>query len=321
MANPTRRWSVWLQRLIPIVALAVFGIAIAFIVRVFGQYTFAEILAAISAIPRDDLALAAVLTAIAYLTLCTYDIMGLRYVGSKLPVRPAIFTAFTAFAFGNNIGLAAVAGSSVRLRLYGSFGLQPGQILRVIAFVTMTFWVGFLSIAGLSMMMAPVTLPEGYGISAGLSSTIGAVCLSLAALYIGLCRYFRRPVFIRGVTLHLPHPGLAITQAATAAIDWMLAAGVLYLLLPHEHIGYFPFLSIFISAQIVALVTNVPGGIGVLEALVIYFMSTDNEASPEILGGLLVYRLIYYIAPLIVAALLFLSHEIRERRSRKPVTA
>ncbi|MES2962863.1 MAG: hypothetical protein V4760_03165 [Bdellovibrionota bacterium] len=314
MANPTRRWSVWLNRLIPLVALVVFAIAIAFIARTFGKYTFDEILGAMRAIPTIDMVAASVLTAVAYLVLCTYDIMGLRYVGSKLPIRSALFTAFTAFAFGNNIGLAAVAGGSVRLRLYGSYGLQPGQILRVIAFVTMTFWVGFFTIAGLSMMMGPVSLPDGYGIPAGVSMAIGAGSLTIAALYVGLCRFFHRPILVRGVMIRLPHPGLAITQATTAAIDWMLAAAVLYLLLPHDHIGYFMFLSIFVSSQIVALVTNVPGGVGVLEALVIYFMSVDHEPHPAVLGGLLVYRLIYYIAPLVLAAIMFATHEIRMRR-------
>lgn len=321
MANPTRRWSVWLHRLIPIVALVVFGIAITFIARVFGKYSLAEILSAMNAIPKADLIGASALTAIAYLVLSSYDVMGLRYIGSKLPTRQAVFTAFTAFAFGNNIGLAAVAGSSVRFRLYSSFGLEPKQILKIIAFVTMTFWVGFLTIAGLSMLVEPVSLPVGYEISQGLSSTIGSLALTLAAGYIGLCRYFHRPVMIKGQIIHLPPAGLALAQALTAAVDWMLAAGVLYLLLPHDHIAYFTFLSIFVSAQIVALVTNVPGGVGVLEALVIYFMSTDHEPSPAVLGGLLVYRLIYYIAPLLLATAMFASHEIARRRRRPAIAS
>lgn len=317
MANSTRRWSVWLHRLIPLVALVMFGIAITFIVRVFGKYSLSEIFVAMNAIPQNDLVGAAVLTAVAYLVLSTYDVMGLRYIGSRLPTRQALFTAFIAFAFGNNIGLASVAGSSVRFRLYSGYGVEPKQILKIIAFVTLTFWVGFFTIAGLSLLVQPVSLPDGYSISPSLSTFIGCIALTIAALYVGLCRYFRRPILIKGQLLKLPHPGLALTQAFTAAVDWMLAAGVLYLLLPHDHIGYFMFLSIFVSAQIVALVSNVPGGVGVLEALVIYFMSTNHEPSAAVLGGLLVYRLIYYIAPLAVAATMFIVHEIGKRRFQK----
>ncbi|MEK7354987.1 MAG: lysylphosphatidylglycerol synthase domain-containing protein, partial [Bdellovibrionota bacterium] len=278
--------------------------------KVFGKYSAAEITAAISAIPLRDLAAASVLTVFSYLVLCCYDLMALSYVEGRMRLRSLFFTAFTAYAFGNNIGLASVAGSSIRFRLYTGFGLKPGQILRIIAFVTTTFWLGFLSIAGLAMLMSPIQLPSNYAISASLSTAIGTCALLLAALYIGFCRFARTPFILKGQHLNLPRPGLALTQALTAAFDWALAASVLYFLLPHGHIGFFAFLSIFVTAQVIALITSVPGGVGVLEALVVYFMSANHEPTPAILGGLLVYRLIYYVIPLLFAAFLFAAHEI-----------
>lgn len=317
MASSTRRWSVWLHRLIPLVALAVFAVAIGFLVRVFGKYGLDEIWRAMSAIPAKDLALALAFTIASYLVLCTYDLMALSYVGRRLPARSALFTAFTAFAFSNNIGFATLAGSSIRFRLYMGYGLKAGDVVKLIAFVTLTFWVGFLTIAGVALFMGPIPLPGEFQFSEELAAIVGTGSLALAAIYVVLCRFFHRPLFVKGQLIRLPRSSLALAQAFTAAFDWMLAAAVLYLLLPHEHIGYLAFLSIFVSAQVIALVTHVPGGVGVLEALVIYFMSTDHEPTPAVLGGLLVYRIVYYVGPLIVAAVLFAAHEISNRRGSR----
>jgi phosphatidylglycerol lysyltransferase len=316
MGKPsTRHWSVWFHRLVPIVALVVFAFAISFIVRTFGRYSWNEIAAAMGAIPSTDLTKAGVLTILSYLVLACYDLMGMNYIGSRVRARSVMFTAFTAYAFGNNIGLSSLAGNSMRFRLYTNYGVGPVQILKVIAFVTTTFWLGFLSITAIAMLTSPVQLPDRYALSASLSTTIGLVALVLAATYVGACRVFHRPIKILGKTLELPRPRLALLQAATAAFDWVLAAGVLYFLLPHDHIGFFAFLSIFVSAQIVALVSNVPGGVGVLEALVIFFMSANHEPTPAILGGLVVYRLMYYIFPLLVAATMYVVHEVSIRRA------
>lgn len=103
-----------------------------------------------------------------------------------------------------------------------------------------------------------------------------------------------------------------------ASFDWVLAAYVLYLLMPlsiEADFGFF--LTVFVSAQLLALIANVPGGLGLLETMMIYFISPHPGARADILGALLAYRVIYYFIPLALAVIGLLGFEFYRRRSER----
>src|SRR6185295_14745392 len=94
----------------------------------------------------------------------------------------------------------------------------------------------------------------------------------------------------------------------------MLAATVLYILLPDTlPTGFVQFLGAFLLAQIAGVASNVPGGLGVFEAIIVLFLAPYYSAS-AILGALIAFRGIYYLLPLVLAILLLATHEILEKR-------
>jgi phosphatidylglycerol lysyltransferase len=309
------QWRSLARKLMPVVALAVFALGLFIIHHLLHRYSYREIEGYILAIPLSRTLTAVVLTGFSYFVLAGYDLLAFRYVGRNLPKRKIAFAAMTAFAFGNNIGLANLAGSSIRLRIYSTYGIEPKEIFKIIAFCSLTFWVGFFALAGAMLTFYPLPVPPQFGISVNVIRIAGVFLMAGSIAYVALCLVRKRPLFVRGQSLKLPSFTLALSQIAFAAGDWAIAGYILFSLMPAASgLSYPQFLSIFISAQVLALLAHVPGGVGVLEALVIYFVSPDHQANPGVLGGLLAYRAIYYLLPLLTAAVSLISYEIYRKR-------
>src|SRR5699024_5027070 len=82
---------------------------------------------------------------------------------------------------------------------------------------------------------------------------------------------------------------------------------VLYVILPFGEINFFSFVGVYLLAQIAGLFSQVPGGLGVFESIMLLYLSNFMPGS-QALGILVVYRLVYYILPL-VGALIVLGYQ------------
>lgn len=305
----------WIHKAVPLLALLVFCVALYFLHRLLRQHSYHDILNNVRAIPRKQVWAAIGTTVLSYLVLTLYDWIGFEYIGRRLARIQVAFTSFVAYAFGNTIGLANLAAASVRLRLYSSFGLEPVDIVKIVALNSLTFWLGFLAIAGLALATNPLDMPEGYGVTAGTIRWVGITCISLVTGYLVFAGVRRSPLTIRGRTFQVPSLKVSLHQILVASCDWLLAGYTLYLLLPASpHLTYPKFLSVFASAQFIALLAHIPGGVGVLEALVIYFITPDHQANSQVLGALLTYRVIYYLLPFLSAVILLGGYEVAQKR-------
>ncbi len=74
----------------------------------------------------------------------------------------------------------------------------------------------------------------------------------------------------------------------------------------------FQFLGVFIFAQIVALISHVPGGLGVFESMILLLVPVIP--ADQLLSSMLIYRGIYYLSPLALAALLLAGNELLEKQ-------
>jgi len=305
-----------LRRFAPLLSLALFGVALLALHHALAGHHYRDIAAHIENISASRLSLAAVLTLAGYVVLTGYDFLGLRYIGKTLPRARVAAASFTAYAFSNNIGFAALAGGSVRLRLYSGWGLSTVEVAKLVGFAALTFWIGFLALEGTTLTFAPLpdTMPnlmQGVGARA-----TGIALLAVVSAYVLTTFLRRRPLVIRGLEIPMPSPGMAFTQIFVSLLDWALAGGVLYVLMPAQlHLSYVNFLAIFLLAQVIGLVSHVPGGLGVFESVMLVLLG-EYTAPPAVVAALLAFRLIYYLAPLAAAALMLGVHELTERRAR-----
>jgi uncharacterized membrane protein YbhN (UPF0104 family) len=171
-------------------------------------------------------------------------------------------------------------------------------------------------IGGVAMLLDGGLVQEwsdlpSYGVNA-----LGVLCLALVAAY-GTVGYWRKePFSLWGFQLRVPGPGFAGVQIAVSGIDWLLVASVLYVLMPQNDVFNFPsFLGVFVLAYFLGIISNVPGGLGVFEAVIL--KSLHGSVPPEaVLSSLLVYRGVYHLLPLMIGGVIFLVNELKRSQER-----
>jgi phosphatidylglycerol lysyltransferase len=304
----------WFRSLGPLVSLALFAAALWVLRGELRHYSYHQILQQFRSVPAAQVALALLLSAVSYLVLTGYDTLGLRYARHKLPYRRTALASFIGYAFSNAIGYSLVSGGSVRLRLYSGWGLSALAITRVIAFCGVTFWLGFLAMAGAVFTAEPLALPASLHLPFVSARPLGVLFLLVVAGFAAVSFVRKRPVRLRGLEFPMPAPGLLAGQFLVSCLDWAAAGAVLYCLLPSgSGLSYAGFLGVFLLAQIIGVVSQVPGGLGVFETVMLV-MLRPNLPAATVLGSMLAFRVIYYVLPLALAALLLGAHELVQRR-------
>ena len=310
------------RRLASLIPLALFTAALWLLHRELDPRHYHQALAYVRELPNLSLIVAAGLTALGYLALTGYDFLGCRYAGSPLPYRQVALAGFTAYAFSNTLGQALLTSVPLRFRLYSSWGVSAEQVTKIVGFGFLTFWVGFVSLVGLVFAVVPGTLPPSIDLAGAGERPVGIALLVLVALYLAACARFRRTLVIRSWQISLPTLRLAVSQVAVSATDWLLAAAVLYVLLPTATTPPFPgFLVAFLLAQMAGFTSQVPGGLGVFETVLVLSLGAGGGAAGApgtggLLGALLLYRAIYYLGPLVLAALTLAGVELHRERVR-----
>lgn len=262
------------------------------------------------ALPPWRIAAALGCTIASYLCLTLYDVIALAVIGRPLPWRTAALASFTSYTLSHNLGLAVLTGGSVRLRVYTGAGLEPADVARVIASAGIAFWAGVAAVAGIALLVDPQPLPlPGHMLSPLVQALAGGVVLLTGGMLLLL-----GPRTIGFGPWRLPLPGRrqAAVQVAVAAADLALASAALFVLVPGVGAGTYPaFFLGYALAIVVALLSHVPGGLGVFEAVMLAALPGDRTA---LFAALVGYRVIYYLLPLALATLLLLVHEWRAWR-------
>ncbi|GBE11840.1 phosphatidylglycerol lysyltransferase [bacterium BMS3Bbin14] len=286
------------------VGLVLFGGALFVLHRELAHYHLADIRRSLAAIPQQRITFAFLLTVASYLVMSGYDILALGIINHPLPYRKVTPASFIGYAFSNNLGLSMLAGASVRYTLYAAWGLRPGEIGKVVVFCTLTLWLGFLSLGGILFLTAPPAIPAGLHLPLASLRLAGLIFLLVVASYLLLCVVRRKPLILFGRTIGLPRPAYLAPQIVIAVLDWTLAGSVLYVLLPTSpSLTFGNFLGIFLLAQLAGLISQVPGGVGIFETTALLLLQPYFPA-PAVLGSLVLYRGMYYLLPLLLAATL-----------------
>ena len=303
-----------LRQAAPFVAGLVLFVAALEVLRIeLRAVTWRELSADVWSTPAARLLLALALTALNYAVLTVYDLLAFAYIGKRLPVSRIAAASFLAYAISNNVGFAMLSGASVRYRFYTRWGVTADELSRIVFSYSVTFWLGLLALGGLSLAVAPI--PEVAGLPArGLLVAAGWLLLLVAPAYLAATAMRRAPLRLRQLELPLPTPAIAAGQIIISAIDWALAGAVLYVLLPANAPGFLTFLGAFLVAILLGMVSHVPGGAGVFEGLMVVLLGPYLMPG-ELLPALVVFRVVYYLLPLVVGLVALVADEAWQRRT------
>jgi uncharacterized membrane protein YbhN (UPF0104 family) len=243
---------------------------------------------------------AAGLTVASFALLVLIERLGMRWAGIKAPWTATLTGGFCANAFGHVVGFALIVGAATRLRLYARHGATLLQATQASVFYGMAFGGGMALLGGIALLADPMDEVGQLPLAPWLVKALAGAMLVAPALYVGLCARLRGEGSFLGHTLSMPPPGVAALQILLGLANCAVTAGVVWLLLPHGAIGYPAFVSSFVPATLLGLASHVPGGAGVFEGTVLTLLPELSRAT--LAAAFLGYRLIYYAAPLMIAA-------------------
>jgi phosphatidylglycerol lysyltransferase len=301
-----------LRRFAPLFGVVLFFAALAVLHGELREVHYAELSGAVARLPPGRVVLALMLTALNYVVLTGYDQLAVAYAGLRLPRGRVTLAGFVSYAVSNSLGFGMLSGAAVRFRFYTRWGVGALELSKIVLFQSTTFWLGLLVLGGGTLGLAPHPWLRDLPV-APLARGLGLTLLGLGFAYAVLPLVRRAPLRLGRLEVPVPAARLAAGQFALSILDWCLAAAVLQVLLPTGAVPFGELLGAFLVAQIAGLVSHVPGGLGVVETLMVLALKPYLPAA-SVLPALVLYRAIYYLLPLAAALALLVAEEVRERR-------
>jgi uncharacterized membrane protein YbhN (UPF0104 family) len=300
-------WRAHAARAKPFFTGALMLLVVALLMSQLAAVRWADVARSLGSFPAMALLSGVVLTAASYAIYCSFDLLGRHYTGHALSRGQVLKVSFVSYAFGLNFGLA---GLGLRYRWYSLLGIGTGVVARVYAVCLGTNWLGFALLAGGMLAAGLVALPASWQVGAAALQAGGCALLAGGVGYLALCATARRRSWtLGGHRIVLPTFRFALAQCVLSILNWLLIAAVLDALL-QQQIAFAAVLGTLLVSALALAIVDVPGGLGVTEAVFLAALGTRMPAA-QLLVGLAAYRLIYFLVPLLPAALMYLAAERR----------
>src|ERR1700690_4226542 len=325
------RHSQILHKLGVAVSVTVIGIACYVLYHMLRGIDVREVMEAIKSTEPRSIALAALFVAAGYFTLTFYDLFAVRAIGRPdIPYRVNAFAAFTSYSIGHNVGASVFTGGAVRYRIYSAWGLNAIDVAKICFLAGLTFWLGNAAVLGLGIACHPEAAAAIDQLPPWLNRLAAfAVILGLLA-YVVWVSIQARSVGRGPWTVGLPGGSLALLQIAIGIVDLGFCALAMYVLMPKSvpmpdepYVGFVVVAVIFVSATLLGFSSHSPGGLGVFDAAMLVGLWQMDREDP--LAGMLLFRVLYYIAPFVISVILLTFREVmlgsRTKRLRQAAAA
>lgn len=285
-----------------VVGLAITAIALYVLYKLLRGVDWYEVIEAIKRTNPLHVLFAALFVAAGYITLTFYDYFALRTIGrSKVPYRTAAIAGFCSYSIGHNVGFTAVSGGTVRYRIYSTAeNLSALDVAKICFIAGLTFWLGNIMVLGLGFIIHPEAASAVDHLPPSANRSFGIALLALLAAYVLWVSFAPRKFGRGGWSVTLPGGKLTLLQIAIGVVDLICCAAAMYMVMPAAPAIDFVSLSvIFIAATLFGFASHTPGGIGVFDATML--IALDHFNREELVGALLLFRLLYYIVPFALA--------------------
>lgn len=279
------------------------------------EHSIGDIFAAVLSVRMRLIILAGAYVCLSFLSLILDEWLSLRLMNQPRPFLAMFAPAYTTYALANALSFSFATAPAVRTRLYRNMlgGIQIGTLSAVTG---ASVFVGATTTTGLGFLFGAEDIAHLLNVTPLLIQAIGAALLIPAAAWIMQSFGPRHSLSFMGISITTPGSIRAAAQLIVAIAGWMFAAAVLYELLPaHGGWTFLPFCAAFVIACYVGAASGAPAGIGVFDAAILS-ISITAEHAPATAAALIVYRLIYTLAPLLLGAFILGQDLLRPHEER-----
>jgi uncharacterized membrane protein YbhN (UPF0104 family) len=291
-------------------SLVIIGTALFVLYRMLRGIDVAQVVVALKATDRSDVVSAALFVAAGYFTLTFYDLFAIRTIGANhVPYRIAALAGFTSYSIGHNVGASVFTGGAVRYRVYSAWGLTAVDVAKICFIAGLTFWLGNATVLGLGIAYEPEAASAIDQLPPWFNRLIALAALGVLGGYVGWVWAKPRVIGRAGWSVTLPGGPLTLLQIAIGIVDLAFCALAMYVLLPDApHIDFIKLAVVFVSATLLGFASHSPGGLGVFDAaMLVALIEYDKE---QLVAGLLLFRLLYYIVPFALSLLILGAREL-----------
>lgn len=301
-----RKWA-------PLVGLAVLGtIAIVLWDRL-QTIEFSEIVQQIRSLPPSAVLGALACSTGAYLLVGLYEGIALERVSGQRRRWYALRTTLIANPVGRTVGVALVSGGALRYRFYSVLGLSARQVGALIVLMAMPYLLGVGWLIDVSLLLNPEQASKALRIDTTVILVVATLGLLKDFGWLVFVKLRTAPIAIGGQQLRLPSLQHTFVQIALGIAQILCNTGILYLVMPPELGMSWPaFIAIYCIAFLAGQISNVPAGLGVLEAALLLMLPHVPPA--KLLGAVLAYRALFEVLPLLVGLGLWGAFELRRLR-------
>ena len=293
-----------------VISIAVIGTACYVLYHMLRGIDVAEVIDAIKETEPTQIALAALFVAAGYFTLTFYDWFAVRAIGrTDVPYRVNAMAGFTSYSIGHNVGASVFTGGAVRYRIYSAWGLNAIDVAKVCFLAGLTFWLGNAAVLGIGIAWHPEAAASVDQLPVWLNRAAAVITIVVLIGYV-IWVWTKPRVVGRGPwTVTLPGGPLTLLQICIGIVDLGFCALAMYMLTPEEaNPGFVTVAVIFVSATLLGFASHSPGGLGVFDAaMLVGLWQMDRE---ELLAGMLLFRMLYYIAPFVISVILLTLREV-----------
>src|SRR3954466_9786188 len=303
------------------VSVTVIAIACYVLFHMLRGIDVAEVIEAIKQTDYSSIALAALFVTAGYFTLTFYDLFAVRAIGRPdIPYRVNALAAFTSYSIGHNVGASVFTGGAVRYRIYSAWGLNAIDVAKICFLAGLTYWLGNAAVLGLGIAWHPEAAANIDQLPVWLNRVAAFATILALLAYVAWVWAQPRTVGRGPWTVILPGGPLTLLQIGIGIVDLGFCALAMYVLTPDEpNLGFVVVAVIFVSATLLGFASHSPGGLGVFDAaMLVGLWQMDRK---DLLAGMLLFRVLYYIAPFVLSVILLTLREIiigaRSKRLRR----
>jgi hypothetical protein len=285
-------------------SLTIIIVAVVALYHILSDLDVEALLDALDATDWRSLVISGFFVAAGYLTLTFYDLFALRTIGRyDVPYRIAALAGFTSYAVGHNVGASVFSGGAVRYRIYSAWGLGVIEVTKICFIAGLTFWLGNATLLGIGVLKAPQAARAIDQLPVWLNRVIALAILIVLSAYVAWVWVKPRVIGREGWQVTLPGGPLTLLQIGIGILDLFCCALAMYMLVPDEpNLGFITVAVIFVAATLLGFASHAPGGLGVFDAaMMVALWQFDKE---DLLAGLLLFRLLYYIIPFMLSLLI-----------------
>lgn len=305
MWQRVKRWS-------PLLWLSIAALASWILWQRLHAIDFAAVLIEFRSVPANAVAAGVICSVGSYTLVGIYEGIAVRHASGRRAVLYPFITAWIANPIGRAVGLAIVSGGALRYRLHASAGLTLRQVGAVIVLAAMPYFLAVGWLVDLALLLRAEEAARALHLTTGIVMTLGSIGLCKDVGWLVFVHLRKEPLTVREIRLRLPDLQATLLQIAFGVAQVSLLAIILYVFMPPElNMSFFGFVGIYLIAVAAGQLSNVPAGLGVIEAALLLML--PQVPPVKLLGAILAYRAVYEVLPLLWGLLLLTAYELLSR--------